>query len=71
MSNLLNSIAHNAFCPAASRLLIAHHRGLSVRMTIVWAWKYDLSLWATVTKAKASFSIGGYLTSIPQSARLV
>ena len=71
MSNLLNSMAQSASRPAASRLLIARCRGLLVRTTTIWAWKYGLSLRAAVTNAKASFSMGGYLSSAPQSARLV
>ena len=59
MSNSLNFIAHSAIRPTALGLLITLHRGLSVRTTIVWAWKYSLSLRAVVTNAKASFSIGG------------
>ena len=70
MSNSLNSIAQSANRPAASGLLIAHHKGLSVRTIIVWAWKYGLSLRAAVTNAKASFSMGGYLSSAPRSAQL-
>ena len=35
------------------------------------AWKYNLSFRAIVTNAKASFSIGRYFSSTPQSARLV
>ena len=70
-SNSLNSIAHSAICPAASGLLIAHYKGLSVRTITMWAWKYGLSLRAAITKANASFSIGGYLSSAPRSARLV
>ena len=65
MSNSLNSIAYNAICPAASGLLIALRRGLSIRTTTVWAWKYDLSLRVAVTKAKANFSIEGYFSSMP------
>ena len=70
MSNLLNSMAQSANLPATSRLLIAHHKGLSIRTTTVWAWKYGLSLRAIVTNAKASFSMGGYLSSALQSAWL-
>ena len=70
MSNSLNSIAHSANFLAASGLLIARHNGLLVRTITVWAWKYGLSLRAAVTKAKAWFSIGGYLSSAPRSARL-
>ena len=51
-------------------VLIACHKGLLVRTIIVWAWKYGLSLKATITKVKASLSIGRYLSSAPQSARL-
>ena len=58
MLNSLNSMAQSANLPATSRLLIAHHKGLSIRTTTVWAWKYGLSLQAIVTNAKASFSIG-------------
>ena len=71
MSNLLNFIAHSANHSAALRLLIARRNGLSVRAITVWAWKYGLSLRAAITKAKVSFSIGGYLSSTPQSAQLV
>jgi len=71
MSNSLNSTAHNAICPAASGPLIALRRGLSVRMTTMCAWKYSLSFRAIVTNVKVSFSIGGYLSSAPQSAWLV
>ena len=71
MSNSLNSIAYNAIHLAVSGLLIAHRKGLSVRMITLWAWKYGLSLQAAVTKANASFSIGGYLSFVPQSAWLV
>ena len=67
----LNSITHSAIRPATSLLLIARHRGLSVRTTIVWAWKYGLSLRVAITKVKASFSIGGYLSSTPRNAQLV
>ena len=70
MLNSLNSIAHSAIHLAALRLLIARCKSLSVKKTTVWSWKYALSLWATVTKAKASFSIGRYLSSAPRSARL-
>ena len=59
MLNSLNSNAHSAIHLATSRLFIARRKGLSVRMIIVWAWKYDLSLLAAVTKAKESFFIGG------------
>ena len=37
--NSFNSIAYSANCPTASRLLITHHNGLSVRTITVWAWK--------------------------------
>ena len=70
MSNSLNSMAQSVNHPTASGLLIAHRKGLSVRTTTVWAWKYGLSLRATVTNAKASFSMGGNLSSAPRSARL-
>ena len=71
MSNSLNSTTHNAIRPAASGLPITLCRGLSVRTTTVCAWKYDLSFRATITNVKPSFSIGGYFSSAPQSARLV
>ena len=71
MSNSLNSTAHKAIRPAALGLFMALLNGLSVRTTIVFAWKYGLSFRAAVTNAKASFSIWGYLSSTPQSARLV
>ena len=70
MSNSLSSMAQSANLPAMSRLLIACHKGLSVRMTTVWAWKYGLSLRAAVTSVKASFSMGRYLSSAPRSTRL-
>ena len=71
MSNSLNFITYSVIRLAALGLLIARHKGLSVRTITVWAWKYGLSLQAAVTKAKVSFSIGGYLSSAPPSARLV
>ena len=71
MSNSLNSIAHNDTCPAASGLLIALRRGLYIKTITVCAWKYSLSFRATVTNAKASFSIGGYFTSAPCNIWLV
>ena len=37
MSNLFNSMAHSTNRPAASRLLIARHKGLSVRTITVWS----------------------------------
>ena len=67
-SNSHSSIAYSTICSIALRLLIARRRGLSVRTMIVWAWKYGFNVRAIVTKAKASFSIGGYLSSVPQSA---
>ena len=70
MSNLLNSMAQSANLPAALGLLIARRKGLSVRTTTVWAWKYGLSLRAAVTSAKASFSMGGYLSFALRSTRL-
>ena len=70
MSNSLYSIAHSAIHPVASGLLITRCKGLSVKTITVWAWKYGLSLWAAITKAKASFSISGYLSSTQRSARL-
>ena len=71
MSNSLNSTAHNAIRPAASRLLIALRRGLFVRTITGCAWKYCLSFRVAVTNAKASFSIYGYLSFAPRSAQLV
>ena len=71
MSNSLNSTAHNAIHPAASGLLIALHKGLSVRTIMVCSWKYGLIFRAAITNAKASFSIWGYLSSAPHNARLV
>ena len=35
------------------------------------AWKYGLSFCATISNVKASFSIWGYFSSAPRSARLV
>ena len=71
MSNSLNSIAYKTSHPAASKLSIVFWKGLSVWTTVVCAWKYGLSLWAAVIKVKGNFSIGGYLSSAPLSARLV
>ena len=70
MSNSLNSMAQSANRPVVSGLLVARYKGLSVRTTTVWAWKYGLSLRAAVTNAKASFSMGGYLFLAPRSAQL-
>ena len=70
-SNSLNLITYSAIRPAASGLIIALCRGLSVRTIIVWAWKFGLSLRAAITNTKSSFSIEGYLSSTPRSARLV
>ena len=71
MSDSLNSIAYGATRPTASGLLIALRRGLSIRTITICAWKYGLSFRAAITNAKVSFSIGGYLSSAPQNARLV
>ena len=70
LKNSLNSIAHSVNRLAASGLLITCCNSLSVRTITVWAWKYGLSLRATVTKAKASFSIGRYLSFVPRSTLL-
>ena len=70
-SNSLNSISHNAIHPTALGLLIALHRGLSIKTITMCAWKYGLSFRAIVTNAKESFSIYGYLSSSPRSARLM
>ena len=35
------------------------------------AWNYGLCFHATINNAKVSFSIGGYFSSAPRSARLV
>ena len=69
MSNLLNLIAHNVVRLVASGLPNAFRKGLSVKMIIMYAWKYGFRFLAVVTKAKVSFSIGGYLSSTPLSAR--
>ena len=71
MSSSLNSIAYSADRPTTLGLLIACCKGLLVRMIIMWAWKYGLSLQAIITKAKTSFSMGGYLSSAPRNDRLV
>ena len=71
MSNSLNSIAHKAIRLVASGLFMTLLKGLSVRTTMVYAWKYGLSFHAVVTNVKARFSIWGYLSSAPQNARLV
>ena len=65
-SNSLSSIAHRTSHPAPS-----FDNSLFVWTTMVCAWMYDLSFRTTVINAKASFSIGGYLPSAPQSAQLV
>ena len=71
MSNLLSSIAYKAILPTASGLFMALFKGWSVKTMMVWAWKYDLSFRATVTSAKANFSILGYLSSAPQKALII
>ena len=71
MSNSLNSITHSVIRSMASRLLIALRIGLSIRMITVCAWKYGLSFRAAITNVKASFSIGGYLSSTSWNAQLV
>ena len=71
ISNSLSSTTHNAIHPAASRLLMALLEGLSVKTTIVCAWKYGFSFHVAVTNANASFSIWGYLFSAPRNPRLV
>ena len=71
MTNSLNLTTHNAICLAALGLLIALCKGLSVKMTTICAWKYNLTFRAAITNAKARFSIWGYLSSAPQSAQLV
>ena len=71
MSNSLSFIAHKMSRLATSRLFMIFRRGLSVWNTIVYAWKYVLSLRATVIKAKANFPMEGYLSFGPLSARLV
>ena len=71
MSNSLSSTAYKAILPAASGLLIAFLKSLSIKMTMVCAWKYDLSFRAAINNAKANFSIWGYLSSAPQSTGLV
>ena len=70
-SNSLSYIAHSAIRPTVSRLFIACCKGFSVNMMIMWAWKYGFNLRATMTKVKASFSIGAYLSSTLLSAQLV
>ena len=57
MSNLLSSTAYKVILPADSGLLIAFLKGLSVKTTMVCAWKYCLSFYAAVINAKANFSI--------------
>ena len=71
ISNSFSLTAHNAIRPVASGLPIALRRGLFVKTMIVCAWKYGLSFRATVTNAKASFSIWGYFSFAPWNARLV
>ena len=66
MSNLLSSIANKTNCPTASELFIAFPNGLSIWTTMVCAWKYDLRFRATVTKAKANFSVGGIFLLPPK-----
>ena len=46
-----------AILPATSGLLMALLKGLSVKTTMVCAWKYGLSFRAAVINAKANFSI--------------
>ena len=57
MSNSLSSIAYKAILPAASGLLIAFLKDLSIKTTMVCAWKYGLSFRAAIINAKANFSI--------------
>ena len=71
MSNSLSSTAYKAILFAASGLLIAFLKGLFVKTTMVCAWKYGLSFSAASNNMKANFSIWGYLSSAPRSARLV
>ena len=52
MSNSLNSIAHSVIHPAASELLISCRKGLLVKTTIVWAWKYGLSFVSCYNQSK-------------------
>ena len=66
-----NSIAHKINSLATFGLFIAFRNGLSVWTITVCAWKYGISLQAAVIRVKANFSLGGYLFSAPQSARLV
>ena len=50
-------IAHKAILPATSGLLMALLKGLSVKTTMVCAWKYGLSFRVAVINTKANFSI--------------
>ena len=70
-SNSLSSIVHRTNRPVASELFIIFCSSLSIWTTKVCAWKYSLSFRAAVINAKASFSIGGYLSSSPRSVQLV
>ena len=71
ISNSLSSTAYNTVCPATSGLLMVLLRGLSVKTTIVYAWKYGLSFRAAITNANVNFSIWRYLSSAPQNPWLV
>ena len=71
MLNSLSSIDHCTSHPAVLGLFMAFHSGWFVRTTMVWAWKYGRSFLIAVMSAKASFSMGEYLSSTPTNARLV
>ena len=70
-SNSLSSIVYRTNCLAASGLFIALSRGLSVWTIMMYAWKYGLSLQVDVIRAKANFSIGGYVPFVPLRTWLV
>ena len=68
---LIQLIALNTNRSVASRLFIVFCRGLSIWTTMVCVWIYSLTLHATVIRAIANFSMGGYLSSTPLSVRLM
>ena len=71
ISNSLSLTAYNAIYLVTSGLLMVLLRGLSVKTTIVCAWKYGLSFRAAITNANINFSIWRYLSSAPQNPWLV
>lgn len=55
-------MAHKTNRPVALRLFMVFRKGLSIWTTIVWTWKYGLSLRDTMINVNANFSMGGTLS---------